>query len=170
MSGECRYILGVDPGVTVGFALLQCDDDGWLLDERWEVRWSTLDYLYEQVQLRVDDLCDVVVMERMLAYKQASADEKVEAQAIVKLVAEQLDKPLYLYAPGTIRSAVVGTGKATPAQIKATMRFLLNLPKVSKRGEAFTVHQQDAVAAALCYLVVDGGLKVLVPQVDSGQS
>lgn len=157
-------ILGVDPGVTTGFALLSSDGENWRLERRWELRWKTLGELYNELLETGLDGVDEVAMELMLAYKQASADEKVEAQAIVKLLAEQSNKPLHLYAPGTIRSAVMGTGKATPAQIKATMRHMLGMGKTSKPGHAFTEHQQDAVAVALCHLVCSGGLRILRPQ------
>jgi Holliday junction resolvasome RuvABC endonuclease subunit len=154
------HVLGIDPGVTVGFALLGCDGEDWWLVDREEYRWEHVVQLYDRLQ---NWACGDYhwSMERMLAYRQATADEKVEAQAIVKLCAALNGRTLEMYAPATIRSAVVGTGKATPAQIKATIRHLLDLPKISKRGEAFTPHQQDAVATALCFLVCAGWLKVL---------
>lgn len=149
--------------MTTGFALLSSDGENWHLRERWELRWASLGELYNELH-DWTHRCTFIAMELMLAYKQASADEKVEAQAIVKLVAEQSETGLHLYAPGTIRSAVMGTGNATPAQIKATMRHLLGLGKTCRKGEAFTVHQQDAAAVALCHLVCSGGLRILRPQ------
>jgi Holliday junction resolvasome RuvABC endonuclease subunit len=163
--GALVIVLGIDPGVTTGLCILTCDGEDWHLERRWEYRWETVYDLYLHLQETVEALSDpVLAMELMLSYGANTADEKVEAQTIVKLLAQQRGHFLATYAPATVRSSVCGTGRSTPAQIKATMRHFLDLPKVSKRGEAFTVHQQDAAAVALCYLVCSGSLRVLRPQ------
>jgi len=168
-------ILGIDPGITTGLALLSFDDEGWQLDRRWELRPETetrgeaLSSLYgELYQVCFEDQQEPVVsgiaMEAFLAYGTNTAEEKIEAQAVIKLFAYDCKVPLHTYAPVTVRSAVIGSGRATPAQIKATMRHLLGLGKTSKRGEAFTDHQCDAVAVTLCHLVCSGELQILRPQ------
>ena len=163
-------ILGVDPGLTVGLAIIEYREErgSWRCLKRWdyrpdvEDRGEALSRLATVVNTNIADYrCLAVAMEEMLAYRQASADEKVEAQAIVKLTAYQKRLPLHTYAPATVRSVVCGTGRADPKGVRDTLRFLLRMPKRAKKGEGLSPHQQDAVSVALCHLKQDAGLQVL---------
>ena len=154
-------IVGVDPGKTTGVALLDAIDDGWTLVGRWDVAPEGVTRGEQLYQLHgiLTEMCrpgDVVVMEEMLAYRQATADEKVEAQAIVKLVAFERARDFVTYAPATIRSVICRDGRADERTIRETLRFLTRSPKTAKRGQGWSAHQYDALAVALCHLARTG--------------
>jgi crossover junction endodeoxyribonuclease RuvC len=163
-------ILALDPGITTGLALVHVlSGSTWVLDHRCdlrpqgETRGAELSELLETLRAEINMYSvAVIAMEEMLSYGgQSSADEKVESQAIIKLVAWQEGVPLVTYAPTTIRSAVVGSGRATPKDISTTLRFMLRMGRTSKKGEAFSPHQADAVSVALCHALRSGALQVL---------
>jgi len=170
-------ILAVDPGITTGLALIEYHEarGSWTCLGRWDLRPDTeerrqaLSVLFGELYETTHNdgsvepaTVDVIVMEELLAYRKTSADEKVEAQAIVKLLSYDCGPiPLVTYAPATVRSAVCGTGRADEKGVRDTLRFLLRMPKRAKKGEALSPHQQDAVAVALCHLRLGAGLQVL---------
>lgn len=159
-------ILGVDPGETTGLVVIDADDRGWTLLLRQEIapteqaeRGHDLWKLHSVVSEAVTEYeVEAVAMEEMLAYRQATADEKVEAQAVVKMVACRLGVPLVTYAPSTVRQTICRDGRADPQTITKTLRFLLRAPKKARRGEAWSPHQYDALAVALCHMVCIGYL------------
>ena len=171
-------VLGVDPGVTVGLCLLEAEDDEWRCLRRWQFRSShhdrghALDDLTNQLwdTLNEHNTIEAVAMEAFKSYGKNSAAEKVEAEAIIKLFAHQARLPLCEYAPGTVRSVICGNGKASSASIGQTVRYLLRLPKVAKRGFALTEHQKDAFSVALTHLMRQGAISVLdrCREVDDG--
>ena len=153
-------IVGVDPGKTTGLVVVQADDSGWCLLQRSDItpgeqseRGHDLWELHDAVGSAITEhSADVVIMEELLAYRQATADEKVEAQAAVIMAAYRLGAPLLTYAPVTVRATICRDGRADPQTITKTLRFLARLPKQSKRGEAWSAHQYDALAVALCHV------------------
>lgn len=159
-------ILGVDPGETTGLAMIEWTPGGsWRLERRWEVPGSSkawddsLGELYHELRGIVGGVT-AVAMEELLVSGIRSRKERPEAQGIIRLVAHLYRTPLNTYAPTTIRSCICGTGRADDAGVKATIRFLLGVPR-SKKGEAFTSHQVDAVAVALTELRIGQGLPLL---------
>lgn len=150
-------IVGIDPGKTTGIAVVEADEGGWHLVSRFDLapegitRGMQLATLYCNL---MDCLghADSAVMEEMLAYKQATADEKVEAQAIVKLATFNSEVELNTYAPATVRSVICRDGRADKKTIRETLRFLARAPKTAKRGQGWSAHQYDALAVALCHM------------------
>jgi len=170
MSGLA--ILGVDPGVTTGLALLVWDPGtAWQCLRRWEIRpdeenrgrqlLALEEELRGALQAAQAHGEATIAMEEMLSFRTHSADEKVEAQAVVKLLAARLGIELHTHAPATIRSVVCQQGRADDSTIRNTVRFLLRLPKRARPGQALSPHQIDAVCVALCELVVGQGMTVL---------
>lgn len=153
-------ILGIDPGKTTGLVIIEIEGTSWRLIERLDVppygednQWL-LD-LYTVLYPRLESV-DVAVMEQMLSYRNATADEKMEAQGVIKFACAQVGCPLITYAPVTVRSTICCDGHADERSIRRTLRFLLNLPERTKPGEGWSAHQYDALAVALCHLVRTG--------------
>jgi len=161
------YIVGVDPGVTTGICVIEIWDGKWRLLKRMtvddvrdggglcalatSVTWSLLNYVPA-----------AMAMEQMMAYK-TSAQEKAEAQGVIRLAAYQRQIPMHTYAPTMIRTLVVGSGCAKASDIAKVTRELTGITH-AKKGEAFDKHQQDALAAALCCALKEGYLNILEPQ------
>lgn len=154
-------IVGIDPGKTVGVAIVDVTEGGWKLHSRAD--------LTPEGDSRGEQLANLhgrftegefggatYVMEEMLAYRQATADEKVEAQAMVKLAAYHMSNELVTYAPATVRSVICRDGRADERTIRETLRFLARAPKQAKRGQEWSAHQYDALAVALCHLARSG--------------
>jgi len=168
-------VVGVDPGLTTGFAVVEVSCGGWSLrmredyrsDKIFESRGEQLHAIFRRLHWFRDYFDPTgedgftLAMEEMLAYSSRSADEKVEAQAIVKLFSAMEPVTLVTYAPATVRSVVVSNSRATAGEVKGTMRYLCRMGKTNKKGEAFTVHQQDALAVALCHALRGGALQIL---------
>jgi Holliday junction resolvasome RuvABC endonuclease subunit len=161
-------IVGVDPGKVTGLAVIKVD----VPKSKWELvmredgagLWQLYTKLLALMQTTYAGMAPVLAlsMEQLMAYKIA-AQEKAEAQGITRLSAYVCRVPIYTYAPTTVRSIVVGSGKAKASDIAAALRTLAGLER-TKKGEAFTPHQQDALAAALCCAVKESWLKSIAPQ------
>jgi Holliday junction resolvasome RuvABC endonuclease subunit len=154
-------IVGVDPGKTTGVAIVDVTEGGWTLHSRAD--------LTPEGDSRGEQLANLhgrftegefggatYVMEEMLAYRQATADEKVEAQAVVKLAAYHMSNELVTYAPATVRSVICRDGRADERTIRETLKFLARAPQRAKKGEGWSNHQLDALAVALCHLARSG--------------
>jgi Holliday junction resolvasome RuvABC endonuclease subunit len=154
-------IVGIDPGKTVGVAVVDVTEGGWTLHSRADLTPEG-DSRGEQLARLHHEFTDgefggaTYVMEEMLAYRQATADEKVEAQAMVKLAAYHMSNDLVTYAPATVRSVICRDGRADERTIRETLRFLARAPKQAKRGQGWSAHQYDALAVALCHLARSG--------------
>lgn len=166
------YVMGVDPGVVTGIVVIKVDRQRkeWALVERTEVPdvrdGGGLYDLNRAVRSRLSDSDKGfygVAMEQLMAYTN-SAQEKAEAQGVVRLSAYEARVPLYNYAPTTVRAIVVGSGKAKASDITKVARELTGLRHAPK-GRPFSVHQQDALAVALCCALKEDLLKVLAPAV-----
>ena len=164
------HVLGVDPGVTTGLVVIKVDRQRskWALISRTTIEdvrdGAGLYYLNRAVRSIVGDHTDAyfgIAMEQLMAFK-TSAQEKSEAQGVVRLAAYECRSTLYTYAPNTVRSIVVGSGKAKASDIQKVTRELTGLTNPPK-GKAFNVHQQDALAAALCCCVKEDLLKMIEP-------
>ena len=159
-------VVGIDPGLVTGVAIVDVTEGGWELHSRFELasegdsRGEQLLGIYQALHALIGDpyppQVGTVVMEEMLAYRKASADEKVEAQALVKLVTEETDRELVTYAPATVRSVICRDGRADERTIRETLKFLARAPQRAKKGEGWSNHQLDALAVALCHLARSG--------------
>jgi Holliday junction resolvasome RuvABC endonuclease subunit len=159
--------MGVDPGVTTGVCVIRVESGKWWLTYRGQVEDVRdkygLGHLYSELHAlyRTDQL-DIVAMEQLMAYVR-NAQEKAEAQGVVKLFAGQASVVMSCYPPATIRALVVGSGKAKESDVRAVLRHVTGLTRC-KKGQAFTPHQQDALAVALCCALKEDLLNVIEPQ------
>lgn len=70
-----------------------------------------------------------------------------QAVGVVLLAAAERDLPVFEYGPMSVKQALVGTGRASKAQVAFMVRALLHLPK-----EPGTSHEADAIALALTHI------------------
>ena len=70
-----------------------------------------------------------------------------QTRGVLVLAARRAQVPVYEYAPREIKRAVVGTGRASKAQIAYMVGSLLGLTERSLPSDA-----TDSLAAALCHL------------------
>jgi Holliday junction resolvasome RuvABC endonuclease subunit len=149
-------VLGVDPGVTTGFASISFNPGTatWKLVDR-AAHKSTLLGLYHETIMQLDvSSKPEIAMEELLVHRMRNMDEGIEARGVVKLVAEKMGYSVVTYAPTTVRACVMGSGKATPQEIRKTIKFLCGIPK----GTKLTDHEADAIAVALTHAVRCHGL------------
>ncbi len=87
------------------------------------------------------------VEEVFYAVNAKSALKLGQVRGVALLVAAQCGLPVAEYAPLTIKSAVVGYGKAEKSQVQHMVTRLLRLPAPPESEDA-----SDALAIAICHL------------------
>jgi Holliday junction resolvasome RuvABC endonuclease subunit len=170
-------IVGVDPGKTTGIVVIEVN----IKANRWKLLdraaygpttdGATLAALLVRLRVKMRDQNTVVAkcaMEQLMAYTN-SAQEKAEAQAIVRLAAHYENVTMQTYSPTTVRAMVVGHGHAKESDIKVALRQHLGLER-AKKGEGWQTHDYDALAVALCCAVQEEFLKSIQPQGESAIS
>ena len=156
---------GFDPGTTTGVVVVQQAGDGWVLLERRDICAESfggmLACLWDWMTFTETPIWDVMAMENLQAHVVHNA-ERNEAQGIIRLFAElHLSlTDLREYTPATVRSRMLGSGRASDKDIRALTRHLLRMPERTKRGEALSKHQSDALLVALCALVDATGITI----------
>lgn len=143
-------VLGIDPGVSTGLALIRLDEERWELVRRWQVEGSLRRLYAELLELRPD----VVVTERNYPLAQPSALANAERLGIVRLVVEQQGLTMHELHPSTIRQQVVGDGRAKAVQVRRAVRDLCGIPGNPGKGKGLSDHQADAIAVALAYVLL----------------
>ena len=164
-------VIGVDPGKTTGICVIRVNTkkQTWQLLSREEIGGMEDADRLHTLSCRLHMLCyrtpnevtlGAVAMEYLQAHKQYSHQEKAEAQGVIRLTAYETGAFMSLYAPTTIRKVVTGRGDAKAGDISRVLRDLTGL---QNPRPGFTAHQQDALAVALCYAMLDGRLNKLKP-------
>ena len=171
-------IVGVDPGKTTAVSVIEVN----IKANRWKLReraaygpvtdGASLAELLVRLRVKMRDQELPVAkcaMEQLMAYT-TSAQEKAEAQGIVRLAAHYENVTMQTYSPTTVRAMVVGHGHAKESDIKVALRQHLGLER-AKKGEGWQTHDYDALAVALCCAVQEEFLKSIQPQeVSSAQT
>jgi crossover junction endodeoxyribonuclease RuvC len=118
------------------------------LPERLSVIFDTLSTLIEQFQpdrVAIEDVFYAVNVKSALKLGQVRGVAMLAAAAHKRIVAE--------YAPLTIKSAVVGYGKAEKEQVQMMVARLLRLDQLPEPADA-----SDALAIAICDLHTSASL------------
>ena len=149
-------ILGVDPGSRVtgygvverGSGSLRCVDCGTISGGVGPLPDRLLG-VYEGLQAVIESYRPAAV-----AIENAFLGRNVKAMAVMSqtrgvlvLAARRAELPLFEYAPREIKRAVVGTGRASKAQIAYMVGSLLGLTQHGLPRDA-----TDSLAVALCHL------------------
>lgn len=152
-------VLGVDPGTaTTGYGVVSRANDGAVsLIECGVIRTKA----GTELPLRLRDIHhgllevidrhapDVVAVEGVFYGRNARTTVVLgHARGAILLTATLRDLPVTEYAPAEVKSAVVGTGRATKEQVQFMVQRLLRLQSPPKPADA-----ADGVAVALthCY-------------------
>jgi crossover junction endodeoxyribonuclease RuvC len=160
--GQCVVVLGIDPGTAItGYGVVEQRADGGLrLIECGVIRTSPktplslrLREIFEGVtQLMERHEPEAVAVEGVFFGKNArSAMVLGHARGAILLAASLQDRNVAEYPPAEVKSAIVGTGRATKHQIGYMTMKLLRLREAPRPEDA-----ADGVAVALCHCFRSG--------------
>lgn len=149
-------VLGIDPGsLVLGYGLIRGEgskmeslDYGTIRIHGKTSLSKRLDTIYHNL-IRIAQVHkpDAAAIESMFYSKNVkSALTQGEARGVVLLACEQVNLPIYEYAPTVVKQAVAGQGAATKSQVGFMVKRLLNLPDVPPEDAT------DALAIAICHL------------------
>ena len=151
---EELVILGIDPGFgRMGFGVIRVlgrevhplDFGVFTTDAKLDFG-SRLAYLVEDMQAVIEHWKPRVVAVESLFFtnNQKTAMRVAEARGVVLLTAAQRSVPVVEFAPGQVKLALTGDGKATKAAVQRMVKQLLLLPRAPKPDDA-----ADALAIAI---------------------
>lgn len=150
-------VLGVDPGAgTTGYGVVARSSDGAVsLVECGVVRTDPATPLPARLREIYDGIgavlgrhhIDVMAVEGVFYARNVRTTVILgHARGAILLAATLRDLPVFEYAPAEVKSAVVGTGRATKEQIQFMVQRALRLRTPPAPADA-----ADAVAVALCH-------------------
>jgi crossover junction endodeoxyribonuclease RuvC len=158
-------VLGIDCGTEyTGYGLVELCPDGRLgclacgaiklsprdpLASRLATIFRELGALIEQY--RPDD---VAIEDVFYALNVKSALKLGQVRGVAMLAASSAGLEVAEYSPLTIKSAVVGYGRAEKHQVQHMVARLLNLPEIPEPADA-----ADALAIAICHLHTSATLR-----------
>lgn len=149
-----KKILGIDPGSRVtGYGVLAVEGGRFSyvasgcirvahtqMQERLAAIFSNLSDIISRYQP------ETVAIEQVFLGKNVSSALKLgQARGAAMVAVAQQQKPLFEYAPRTVKQAVVGRGQADKGQVQQMVALMLKLPKAPPADAA------DALAIALCH-------------------
>jgi crossover junction endodeoxyribonuclease RuvC len=150
-------VVGIDPGIAnLGLgAVCQHGRDARYLGSVLvrttpsQEQSARLHKLYTEVDEFITRfLPDAVALEGQYFHRQREVAFKVgQAVGICLLIAAQREIPVFEYGPMQVKQALVGTGRASKAQVTYMVRALLNLSSTPESH-----HVADALALALTHL------------------
>lgn len=158
-------VLGIDPGTaTTGFGLIELNGEGLKVKEWGLIETSKevspevrLAQIYSQINIILEKLKpDVFVMEKLFFASNAKTAMRVgQAQGVFLLAAAGYKIPVVEYAPGTIKKAVAGSGRADKKMMqKAVRKILGNHVKSQAHKKTHFDNAADALAIAVCHLMI----------------
>jgi len=151
-------VLGIDcGGEYTGYGVVEQDDQGCLRHLcSGAIRLSPRDAL----ELRLKTICEglaeiiaayspeqVAIEDVFYAVNVKSALKLGHVRGVAMLVAAQAGLAVVAYSPLSIKSAVVGYGRAEKSQVQLMVTRLLDLPAPPQSADA-----ADALAIAICHL------------------
>jgi crossover junction endodeoxyribonuclease RuvC len=157
-------VLGIDcGGEYTGYGVVEQDESDCLHHVcSGAIRLSPRDAL----ELRLKKICEalaaviaehspeqVAIEDVFYAVNAKSALKLGHVRGVAMLAAAQAGLEVVAYSPLSIKSAVVGYGKAEKSQVQVMVARLLNLSELPKPADA-----ADALAIAICHLHTAGTL------------
>ena len=157
-------VLGIDPGSeSMGFGIVDTDGRAHRLVAVGAIRAprgagfparllnieTKLSSLIEQYGPQV---CSIE--ESFYAANVKTAMRLGHVRGVAIVAAARLGLQIFEYSPASIKSALVGYGRAEKAQVGDMVRLLLNLAEVPQPHDA-----ADALAAAICHIHTAGTLE-----------
>lgn len=155
-------VLGIDPGTaTTGYGLVEANGKsavrlvkfGWIKTEKNGEPAGRLATIYKEFRkLLKTHFPDVMAMERIFFFANAKTVISVsQAQGVFLLAAAQCKIPVCQYAPGQVKLAIAGSGRADKTLMKQTIRKMFGVRAPNKKKTHFD-DVADAVAIALCHI------------------
>ena len=150
-------VLGIDcGGEYTGYGVIEQDEDGSL---RHLCSGAIRLLPREALDVRLMKICDgltvvigdfspeiVAIEDVFYAVNAKSALKLGHIRGVAMLTAAQAGLPVMAYSPLSIKSAVVGYGRAEKAQVQLMVARLLNLPAPPEPPDV-----ADALAIAICH-------------------
>jgi crossover junction endodeoxyribonuclease RuvC len=151
-----RRILGIDPGsVITGWGIVHAAGDslnhvacGTIATVGIYAQGARLSRIYRGIQQIITRYQpDGVSVEKVFFARNAQSALKLgQARGVALLAAAEKELDVYEYSSNEIKSAVVGYGHASKAQVQRMVASLLHVPGKVAADAA------DALAAAICHL------------------
>ena len=159
-------VLGIDPGTaTTGYGFVkflnseaEVLDYGLietLKDSSPEARLASIYSELSNILLKFKP--DIVAVEKLFFATNAKTAIRVgQAQGVMLLSAATAKVPVFEYAPGTIKKAIAGDGKADKKLIQASVRKVLGgKVRSGKHKKTHFDNSADALAVALCHIYIE---------------
>lgn len=151
-------VLGIDCGTEyTGFGVVELCPDGKLLCLTWgAIKLSPRDPLPARLSIifrRLGDIIEehhpdnVAIEDVFYAVNVKSALKLGQVRGVAMLAASSTGLEVAEYSPLSIKSAVVGYGRAEKEQVQHMVTRLLNLAEIPEPPDA-----ADALAIAICHL------------------
>jgi crossover junction endodeoxyribonuclease RuvC len=151
-------VLGVDCGTEyTGYGVVElCSDGGLTCLCYGAIKLSPHDPMPERLATIFDQLCAIVAEHRpdrvaiedvFYAVNVKSALKLGQVRGVAMLVASSAGLQVAEYSPLSIKSAVVGYGRAEKQQVQDMVTRLLHLPTIPEPADA-----ADALAIAICHI------------------
>ena len=151
-----KIVLGIDPGLaSTGYGLIRMEnnrlayiDHGVIVTSADSPRGQRLVQIHQSVNALLRRHCpDEAGIEQLyFARNITSALPVAQALGVVVLALTQAGVPVSEYSPVTIKSSIVGHGRATKVQVQEMARVLLGLTELPAPS-----HAADALATAICH-------------------
>ena len=158
-------VLGIDCGSeSTGYGVVEMDAEGGLHSvAAGAIRLTGRDRLPARLARVFRELSDVItkyqpsavaIEDVFYAVNAKSALKLGHVRGVAMLAAASFELPVAEYAPLSIKSAVVGYGKADKVQVQEMVKRLLRLAEVPHPSDV-----ADALAIAICHLHTAATLK-----------
>jgi crossover junction endodeoxyribonuclease RuvC len=151
-----RRILGIDPGsVVTGWGIVYAAGDslnhvacGTIATAGSQAQGARLSRIYRGIQQIITRYRpDGVSLEKVFFARNAQSALKLgQARGVALLAAAEKKLDVYEYSSNEIKSAVVGYGHASKAQVQSMVASLLHV------SGKIAADAADALAAAICHL------------------
>ena len=149
-------ILGIDPGsIITGYGIIDSEGNHTRYVTHGCIRVNCdalpdkLRHIFDQITLLAGEFQPVeLAIEKVFMHKNADSALKLgQVRGVAMLAASSAGLEVAEYSPLSIKSAVVGYGRAEKQQVQHMVTRLLNLAEVPEPADA-----ADALAIAICHL------------------
>ena len=150
-------IMGIDPGTRItGYGIVNdrngitsCVEYGAIKNPAKLTSWECHLRIYDGISEIIKEYkLDAVAVESQFFYKNAKTALKIgEARSVAILPATRAGLPVNEYSPTRVKKAIVGTGKATKAQVQLMIQKILCISEKVQPEDA-----ADALGIAVCHL------------------
>ena len=168
-------VLGIDPGSeSMGFGIVDTDGRKHNLVAVGAIRaprHATFPARLLNIDTRLTSIIEqyaphvLAIEETFFATNVKTALKLGHVRGVAIVVSARAGLSIFEYSPATIKSSIVGYGRAEKQQVGEMVRLLLNLKEVPEPHDA-----ADALAAAICHIHHQGTLdRILAAEAGVGR-